>query len=53
MTIDIEKLLGAQAKSLLDHKCTTIPKDSIHLPGPDYVERISLFLRRVSVPVSV
>jgi class I fructose-bisphosphate aldolase len=40
MTIDIEKLLGAQAKSLLDHKCTTIPKDSIHLPGPDYVERI-------------
>ena len=40
MTADIEKLLGAQAKALLEHRCTTIPKESIHLPGPDYVERI-------------
>src|ERR1044071_7253641 len=40
MTVDIEGLLGADAKKLLDHKCTTIPKESIHLPGPDYVDRI-------------
>jgi len=40
MTVDIEGLLGADAKMLLDHKCTTIPKESIHLPGPDYVDRI-------------
>ncbi len=38
-TSKIEELLGADAK-LLEHKCTTIPKESIHLPGPDYVERI-------------
>jgi class I fructose-bisphosphate aldolase len=40
MTVDIEGLLGAEGKKLLEHKCTTIPKESIHLPGPDYVERI-------------
>ena len=39
MTIDYEKLLGADAK-LLEHKCTTIPKETIHLPGPDSVERL-------------
>src|SRR5450631_3382200 len=37
MTVDIEKLLGAEGKKLLEHKCTTIPKESIHLPTPDYV----------------
>src|SRR5579872_1693435 len=40
MTVDIEGLLGAEGKKLLEHKCTTIPKESIHLPGPDYVDRV-------------
>src|SRR5580693_10085098 len=40
MTVDIEGLLGADAKKLLEHKCTTIPKETIHLPGADYVDRI-------------
>ena len=26
--------------SLLDHECTTIPKERLHLPGPDFVDRI-------------
>ncbi|MDR0358993.1 MAG: class I fructose-bisphosphate aldolase [bacterium] len=25
---------------MLDHKSTTIPKDQLHLPGPDFVDRI-------------
>ena len=33
-------LLGDEAKSLLDHKSNTVPKDQLHLPGPDYVDRI-------------
>ena len=34
----IEELLGAEtAKSLLDHKCETISKDLLHLPGGDFV----------------
>jgi class I fructose-bisphosphate aldolase len=36
----IEEILGADAASLLQHQCKTIPKDTLHLPGPDYVERI-------------
>ncbi len=36
----IESLLGAEAESLLSHTCTTIPKESLHLPGPDFTDRI-------------
>ncbi len=36
----LEKLLGADAEALLAHKCRTIPKDDLHLPGPDYVDRV-------------
>ncbi len=35
----IEKALGAEAENLLNHKCTTISKDLLHLPGPDFVDR--------------
>ena len=37
MSVDIDALLGAEAKSLLEHKCKTISKESLHLPTPDYV----------------
>ena len=36
----IAKTLGAEAKNLLEHKCTTISKDELHLPGPDFVDRV-------------
>ncbi|HUD01468.1 MAG TPA: class I fructose-bisphosphate aldolase [Rhabdochlamydiaceae bacterium] len=36
----IQKLLGRKAKSLLSHVCKTVPKDRLHLPGPDWVDRI-------------
>jgi len=36
----VEEILGADAASLLQHQCKTIPKESLHLPGPDYVDRI-------------
>ena len=35
----IEAILEGDA-SLLEHQCKTIPKESLHLPGPDFVERI-------------
>lgn len=40
MLKDIEQLLGADAKGLFEHKCKGIPKESIHLPGPDFVDRV-------------
>ncbi len=35
----IKTLLGEEA-SLLDYKCTGIPKERLHLPGPDFIERV-------------
>ena len=39
-TTDIEALLGEEAGSLLNHVCKGIPKESLHLPGPDFVDRV-------------
>ena len=36
----LEELLGADAEDLLGHECTTIPAASLHLPGPDFVDRV-------------
>jgi class I fructose-bisphosphate aldolase len=36
----ISELLGNQAKTLLKHKSKTIDKNSLHLPGPDFVNRV-------------
>ena len=38
----IEELLGDDARSLLEHQCTTFPASNLHLPGPDFIERIFL-----------
>lgn len=37
---DIQSLLGSEASYLLDHRCTTFPKSSLHLPGPDFIDRV-------------
>lgn len=37
---DIEKQLGDKAQSLLTHVCKTVSKDKLHIPGPDWVDRI-------------
>jgi class I fructose-bisphosphate aldolase len=40
-TIDkIVELLGDKADYLLNHKSTTVPKEKLHLPGPDFVDRV-------------
>ena len=36
----ILELLGDNADDLLNHKCKTIKKDQLHLPGPDFIERV-------------
>jgi class I fructose-bisphosphate aldolase len=42
MIKDIQNYLGAEADSLLTHTCKTVSKDLLHLPGPDFVDRIHL-----------
>ncbi|HET9532414.1 MAG TPA: fructose-bisphosphate aldolase, partial [Blastocatellia bacterium] len=36
----IEQILGDEAESLLSHQCKTIPRESLHLPGPDFIDRV-------------
>lgn len=40
MKEEILNLLGKENEYLLTHKCTTIPKEHLHLPGPDFVDRV-------------
>jgi class I fructose-bisphosphate aldolase len=43
MSVDIGKIqemLGADADTLLNHVSHTIPKENIHVPGGDFVDRI-------------
>ena len=37
---EIQSVLGDQAESLLGHSCQTIDKSRLHLPGPDFIDRI-------------
>ena len=36
----IEELLGDDARALLDHQSTTIPKEHIYAPGPHFVDEV-------------
>src|SRR5258707_14343562 len=36
----IKEILGSDADGLLNHQCKTISKDKLHLPGPDFIDRI-------------
>jgi class I fructose-bisphosphate aldolase len=38
----IEERLGSEAESLLGHRSETIDRDLLHLPGPDFIERVLL-----------
>ncbi len=40
MAANIKELLGKDAEYLLNHECTTIRKEQIHLPSPSHVEDI-------------
>ncbi len=39
---NIVEILAHEADELLTHQCKCIPKETLHAPGPDFVERILL-----------
>jgi len=39
-TSRIEEILGDEAASLLDFAAPKVPKEALHLPGPDFVDRV-------------
>ncbi|MBN1620836.1 class I fructose-bisphosphate aldolase [candidate division WOR-3 bacterium] len=38
----IIRILGRDAEDLLNRKCSGIPKESLHLPGKDFIDRVFL-----------
>ncbi|MBN2105333.1 class I fructose-bisphosphate aldolase [bacterium] len=42
MSVNIMKQLGDEAKTLLSHTCNTVKKNMLHLPGPDFIDRIMI-----------
>ena len=40
MGINIRETLGDEADSLLSHECKTVERDSLSLPGPDFIDRV-------------
>jgi class I fructose-bisphosphate aldolase len=36
----LEDILGEEAESLLAHRCETVSRDRLHLPGPDFIDRV-------------
>src|SRR5918912_628844 len=45
----IEEILGAEAESLLTYQSKTIPKENLHLPGPDFIDRVVSIMDRSPV----
>ncbi|MBY0475017.1 MAG: class I fructose-bisphosphate aldolase [Nitrosomonas sp.] len=43
---NITAILGNESELLLNHVCNTIPKDNLHLPGSDFVDRVMLLSNR-------
>ena len=44
--IDIANILADEAASILEHTCSGIPKSVIHVPGPDYIDRVVVHKNR-------
>jgi class I fructose-bisphosphate aldolase len=38
---DIQQILGDEAEFLLAHDCSTISQSLLHLPGPDFIDRVT------------
>ncbi len=40
MTVNVEQMLGADAEYLLGYDTPKVPKSMLHLPGPDFIDRV-------------
>lgn len=43
---DITAILGDESERILDHVCTGMPKEGLHVPGPDFVDRVMVASNR-------
>lgn len=42
ITSHVHELLGDEAEKLLSYRCTAVPKENLHLPGPDWVSEMHM-----------
>ena len=42
----LNEILGDRGPALLEHRASAIPKETLHLPGPDFVDRIFVYSDR-------
>jgi fructose-bisphosphate aldolase, class I len=40
MTVNVEQMLGADAEYLLGYNTPKVSRDLLHLPGPDFIDRV-------------
>src|ERR671931_538922 len=40
MIAEIERILGNEAETLLTYQCRTVSREMLHLPGPDFIDRV-------------
>lgn len=40
MSTNIQDILADEAESLLTYRCSGIPRERLHVPGPDFIDRI-------------
>jgi class I fructose-bisphosphate aldolase len=38
--MDLHNLLGDEAEVLVSYECKGVPRDDLHLPGPDFIDRV-------------
>ncbi|MBU0509517.1 class I fructose-bisphosphate aldolase [bacterium] len=48
MSCKVHEILGSEADALLSYQCKGITKNMLHLPGPDFVDRVVLYTDRPS-----
>ncbi|HKG21253.1 MAG TPA: class I fructose-bisphosphate aldolase [Blastocatellia bacterium] len=46
MIKEIEEILGDEAEELLNYQSRMIPKEQLHLPGPDFIDRVMIYSDR-------
>jgi len=37
---EIEKIMGAELEALMKHQCQGVKKEDLHLPGPEFVDKV-------------
>jgi class I fructose-bisphosphate aldolase len=46
MALDYQEILGSDSKTLLEHKCSAIPREKLYNPGPNWIDEVMAYSDR-------